>query len=88
MIYTGNEAEPQITTAEGIIVYDERHKMMERGGSSDMVVRVGSGRLYSLSAGYKRKDLRGARRLLVTADVHDGKNWLVNARAVAVVTPP
>jgi hypothetical protein len=85
LLYTGNEAKPRMSSAEGLVVYDENHKMVDRNSDQSEPQRVGEGRLYSLSAGYHLKALRGARKVLVTADVHDGKNWLVNGRAFADV---
>lgn len=85
LLYTGNEAKPQMSSAQGLVVYDENHKTVDRNSDQSDPQRVGEGRLYSLWAGYHLKALRGARKVLVTADVHDGKNWLVNGRAFADV---
>lgn len=85
LIYTGTEAKPQMSSAQGLVVYDENHKMVDRNTDQSEPQRVGEGRLYSLSAGYHLKALRGARKILVTVDVHDGTNWLVNGRAFADV---
>lgn len=85
LLYTGKEEKPRVFSEDGLVVYDERHKMIERSSNQDYAQQVGNGRLYSLLAGYKAKDWRGAKRVLVTADVHDGQNWLLNGRAFATV---